>query len=309
MGGDTHFPGGLLFLDESVDDAAVFAVYAADAALLLQLFQGVVHGVVPDHHGGIGHVHLEGGDTGGVHIVDLRLDLRVPVVDGHVKAVVAAGAAVGLPVPQLQPVVQALPLVGAGEVHHGGGAAPQGRPGAGGEIVGSGGIAHVQIKMGMGVDEAGHQQHPGDVDDLVGLAGDIAAHLQDLFTLHQNIGTACPSAGDNGAASKQILHSLHSLPNLTRIYHRWTRASTVLSGKNAPILRQVPWPYGKYALRAFPCLTEFLLRQNCKAPASDGFSSDFWLLRCRRAGARQGEKDKKRRKDTLSGVLALVHRW
>ena len=111
------------------------------------------------------------------------------------------------------------------------------------------------------------------------------------------------------AASKQILHSLHSLPNLTRIYHRWTRASTVLSGKNAPILRQVPWPYGKYALRAFPCLTGFLLRQNCKAPASDGFSSDFWLLRCRRAGARQGEKDKKRRKDTLSGVLALVHRW
>ena len=142
--------------------------------------------------------------------------LRVPVVDGHVEAVVAAGAAVGLPVPQLQPVVQALPLVGAGEVHHGGGAAPQGRPGAGGEIVGSGGIAHVQIKMGVGVDEAGHQQHPGDVDDLVGLAGDIAAHLHDLFTLHQNIGTACPSAGDNGAASKQILHSLHSLPNLTR---------------------------------------------------------------------------------------------
>ena len=119
-----------------------------------------------------------------------------------------------------------------------------------------------------------------------------AAHLHDLFTLHQNIGTACPSAGDNGAASKQILHSLHSLPNLTRIYHRWTRASTVLSGKNAPILRQVPWPYGKYALRAFPCLTGFLLRQNCKAPASDGFSSDFWLLRCRRAGARQGEKDR-----------------
>ena len=39
VGGDTHFPGGLLFLDEGVDDAAVFAVYAADAALLLQLFR------------------------------------------------------------------------------------------------------------------------------------------------------------------------------------------------------------------------------------------------------------------------------
>ena len=43
------------------------------------------------------------------------------------------------------------------------------------------------------------------------------------------------------------------------------------------------------------------------APASDGFSSDFWLLRRRRAGARQGEKGKKRRKDTLSGVFALVN--
>ena len=26
-------------------------------------------------------------------------------------------------------------------------------------------------------------------------------------------------------------------------------------------------------------------------------------------GARQDEKDKKRRKDTLPGVIALVHRW
>jgi hypothetical protein len=43
------------------------------------------------------------------------------------------------------------------------------------------------------------------------------------------------------------------------------------------------------------------------APASGGFSSDFWLLRRRRAGARQGEKGKKRRKDALSGVLALVN--
>ena len=45
------------------------------------------------------------------------------------------------------------------------------------------------------------------------------------------------------------------------------------------------------------------------APASDGFSRDFWFLRCRLAGASQGEKGKKRRKDTLSGVFALVNRW
>jgi len=50
-------------------------------------------------------------------------------------------------------------------------------------------------------------------------------------------------------------------------------------------------------------------RQNCFAPASDGFPSDFWLLSRRRAGARQGEKGKKRRKGTLAGVFALVNRW
>ena len=45
------------------------------------------------------------------------------------------------------------------------------------------------------------------------------------------------------------------------------------------------------------------------APASDVFSSDFWFLRRGLAGASQGEKGKKRRKDTLSGVFALVNRW
>ena len=50
-------------------------------------------------------------------------------------------------------------------------------------------------------------------------------------------------------------------------------------------------------------------RQNCFAPASDGFPSDFWLLSRRRAGARQGEKGKKRRKGALAGVFAFVNRW
>ena len=50
-------------------------------------------------------------------------------------------------------------------------------------------------------------------------------------------------------------------------------------------------------------------RQNCFAPASDGFSSDFWFSSRRRADARQGEKDKKRRKGALAGVFALVNRW
>ena len=44
------------------------------------------------------------------------------------------------------------------------------------------------------------------------------------------------------------------------------------------------------------------------APDSDGFSSDFWLLRRRCVVTHQDEKGKKRRKDTLSGVCALVNR-
>ena len=50
-------------------------------------------------------------------------------------------------------------------------------------------------------------------------------------------------------------------------------------------------------------------RQNCFAPVSEGFPRDFWLLSRRRADARQGEKDKKRRKGALAGVFALVNRW
>ena len=42
------------------------------------------------------------------------------------------------------------------------------------------------------------------------------------------------------------------------------------------------------------------------APDSDGFLCDFCFLRRRRADARQDEKNKKRRKDMLSGVCALV---
>jgi len=49
--------------------------------------------------------------------------------------------------------------------------------------------------------------------------------------------------------------------------------------------------------------------QKCAAPASDGFSCDFWFLRRRLAGASQGEKGKKRRKDMLAGVFALAKRW
>ncbi|MGM9670922.1 MAG: hypothetical protein ACI3XD_05025 [Oscillospiraceae bacterium] len=45
-----------------------------------------------------------------------------------------------------------------------------------------------------------------------------------------------------------------------------------------------------------------------RAPDGNGFMSDFWLLGCRWADAHQSEKTEKRRKDTPSGVYALVKR-
>ena len=50
---------GLVLLDERVDHARVLAVDAGDAAVFFELFEGVEQILVADHHGRIGHVHLE----------------------------------------------------------------------------------------------------------------------------------------------------------------------------------------------------------------------------------------------------------
>ena len=90
-------------------------------------------------------------------------------------------------------------------------------------------------------------------------------------------------------------------------YHRLTRADTVLTGRNAPVLRQNPWQYGKVFPAGLSLSGHISAPAKLPAPDSDGCSSDFWLLSSRWADARQDEKGKKRRKDTLSGVRALVN--
>ena len=83
---------------------------------------------------------------------------------------------------------------------------------------------------------------------------------------------------------------------MMRLYHfygdypRLTRTHTVLTGRKAPIHPQRPCQYTKYSLRSFRRLAAFLLRQNCFTPDSDGFSSDFWLLRRRCVVTHQDEK-------------------
>ena len=197
---------GLLLRDQRVDDPGILAVYAADTALFLQLLQRLVHGLVADHHGRVGHVYLEGGDALGVHVVYLAFDRLVPVVDGHVEAVVTGALAVRLLVPQTQTVVERLALVGAGKVNDGGGAAVERGAGAAGEIIRRGGVAHVQIKVGVRVDKAGEQQHPGHIHHLRTDGRNVAADVQYLLALHQNIRPAGPLAGDNGTALEQQSH-------------------------------------------------------------------------------------------------------
>ena len=102
--------------------------------------------------------------------------------------------------------MQRLALVGAGKVDDGGGAAPQRRPGAAGKVIRRGGVAHVQIEMGVGIDKAGKQQHPGHVHHLCADGGNIAADIEDLLALHQDIGPAGALAGDHGTALEQQSH-------------------------------------------------------------------------------------------------------
>ena len=189
----------------AVDDAGVLTVEAGDAAQALQLLQGPVDVPVTDHHGRVGEIHLEGGDALGEHVRQLRPDGLVPVVDGHVEAVVAEGPAVCLLMPQVQPVVQGLPLVGAGKVDDRGGAAPEGRPGAGIEVIRRGGVRHIQVKVGVGVDKAGEEEAAGHVHRPVRCL-EVPPDLQDLLAIHQHVHAPLAGPGDHRAALQQSLH-------------------------------------------------------------------------------------------------------
>ena len=105
-------------------------------------------------------------------------------------------------------MVQGLALVGAGEVDDRSSAAPQGRPGAGAEIIRRGGVRHIQVKVGVGVDKAGEEHAARHVDDLAlrgELGRDVAKHF-DLFPVDEHVGAAAAAAADDIAASKQCFH-------------------------------------------------------------------------------------------------------
>ena len=122
------------------------------------------------------------------------------------EAIVAGGFAVGLLMPQLQAIGQGFPLVGAGKVNDQGGAAPQRRSGARGKVIGRGGIADIQVKMGVGVDEAGEQQLSRHIHHLCLRAGQILPQLDDGLAVHQHIHGRSAGAGNHPAALEQQFH-------------------------------------------------------------------------------------------------------
>ena len=97
-------------------------------------------------------------------------------------------------------------MIRAGEVDDHRRAAVDGAARAGVKVVGGRGVADVEVKMRMRVDKAGEQQHPGHVHHLRADGGNIAADIEDLLALHQNIRPAGPLAGDNGTALEQQSH-------------------------------------------------------------------------------------------------------
>ena len=122
------------------------------------------------------------------------------------EAVVAEGLSPGLLPPAGKARGQGLPLVGAGEVDDGGGAPPEGRPTARGKAVGGDGARHLQIKVGVGIDEAGEEDAAAHVDDPVRLRPEAPAQGDHLLPLHQQVRPPDAPAGNHAAALEQCAH-------------------------------------------------------------------------------------------------------
>ena len=181
---------------------------ARDAAAYLQRLERAIYCAVADHHGGIGEVHLKRGDTGVEHRVKLRLDALVPVIDGHVEAIVAVALAVRLFMPEIKPVGKGFSFIGAGKVDDRRRAAANGAFAAAFKIIGRCGVAHVKVKVRVRVDKAGKERAARHIDDLA-LRGEIGRDMADLFnffTVDEHIGTAAATAADNKTASKHCFH-------------------------------------------------------------------------------------------------------
>src|SRR5205085_12657962 len=95
-----------------------------------------------------------------------------------------------------------------GEVDDGGGAAPGGGAGARFEGVGGDGPAEGEFHVDVGVDAAGDDEAAGGVDDLVGLAGQVAADGRDGVFLAEDVRHVVIAGGDDSAVLDEGRHSV-----------------------------------------------------------------------------------------------------
>ena len=56
---------------------------------------------------------------------------------------------------------------------------------------------------------------------------------------------------------QSIVTNSGTVHKIQKRYHRWTRANTVLTGRNVPMLRQNPWPYKRMPCGLFLAWTHF----------------------------------------------------
>jgi len=189
-----------VLLDERVDDAAVLTVDARDAAVFFELLEREEHVLVADHHGGIGHIHLERRDAGLEHGRDLGADGFVPVVDRHVEAVVAGGASVRFFMPELQTVSETLALVRTGEIDDHRRTAANGAAAAGVEVIGCRGVADIQVKVRVRVDKTREQQLSGDICYLRVGTDEILSDRRDLLSVYEDVRGPRSAAADHCAA-------------------------------------------------------------------------------------------------------------
>ena len=207
MGGGAQASGCLLRPDARVDQVAVFTVAAQHAPFPAHRLDHLVGCGVAQAQVVIGQIDLVGGHPRGGHVPELGADAGVPVLDGHVEAVVTAGFSVRPAVPGLQRGGQRAAPLRLGKVQHGGGAPRQSGPGAGEPVVRRlVGQALVHLEVGVGVDQAGKHQLPGGVQHPAVPRGQGGAELDDLVPVHPQIGPLRAVRQDQDAVLNQNRH-------------------------------------------------------------------------------------------------------
>ena len=196
---------GQSLLSQNVDRDPVFRMHHDRRTVLRCLLHRAEDlTVCRIEHAGIGHEHLERGDSLAESDVHLLERLVGDVADDQMKSVVDGTVSIRLLHPSLEPVHEVLLFRLDGEVDDRGGAAPCGGSGTGLEGIGCLGAAKWELHVSVHIDAPRDHIFPRGVDDLVraGLPIVTAGRSQcgDLLVVDENIGEHLLGGGDDSAA-------------------------------------------------------------------------------------------------------------